>query len=344
MAAVSGMAFANILVFAQLGILGSLGGATKAPYNLFTADIMIYAEDVNTLTDNSNTRGVPSAFFEDITMSNPLVLEVNDTTLSAVGALDIGGGFGSDGTLIISDQTFLGLFPQRLAGAPNYILVNVEDGVSPGLVIERLRKVLPADTVQVRTLADAASAHLKFQTTEKPTGIIFGFGVLVGIVIVHQVLSTDVASHLHEYETFKAMGFGHKFFLGIVFEGAMVLAVFGNVPGFIISIGLYKALNAATGLEDRLGYLPANLSGGQKQRVAVARALVSNPDIVFADEPTAALDKMSSFTVVAMLKKLGQTRGTTTVMVTHDNRILEMADRIITLEDGKIVKDTGQIN
>ena len=95
------------------------------------------------------------------------------------------------------------------------------------------------------------------------------------------------------------------------------------------------------GLGDRLHYVPANLSGGQKQRVAVARALVGNPDIVFADEPTAALDRESGMTVVKMLKKLGQARGTTTVMVTHDNRILEMADRIITLEDGRIVKDTA---
>lgn len=94
------------------------------------------------------------------------------------------------------------------------------------------------------------------------------------------------------------------------------------------------------GLADRMDYLPGNLSGGQKQRVAVARALVGNPDIVFADEPTAALDKESGLNVVAMLKRLGEQRGTTTVMVTHDNRILELADRIITLEDGRIVADT----
>ena len=94
------------------------------------------------------------------------------------------------------------------------------------------------------------------------------------------------------------------------------------------------------GLGDRLEYLPGNLSGGQKQRVAVARALVSNPEIVFADEPTAALDKASGLNVVAMLKAMGQTRQTTTVMVTHDNRILEMADRIITMEEGRIVSDT----
>ena len=94
------------------------------------------------------------------------------------------------------------------------------------------------------------------------------------------------------------------------------------------------------GLGDRMDYLPANLSGGQKQRVAVARALVSNPEIVFADEPTAALDKESGMNVVAMLKAMGKTRQTTTVMVTHDNRILEMADRIITMEEGRIVSDT----
>lgn len=95
------------------------------------------------------------------------------------------------------------------------------------------------------------------------------------------------------------------------------------------------------GLGDRMDYLPGNLSGGQKQRVAVARALVGNPEIVFADEPTAALDRESGATVVQMLKRLGQMRGTTTVMVTHDNRILELADRIVTLEDGRIVNDTA---
>jgi putative ABC transport system ATP-binding protein len=72
----------------------------------------------------------------------------------------------------------------------------------------------------------------------------------------------------------------------------------------------------------------------------VARALVGNPDVIFADEPTAALDRESGANVVAMIKRLGRERGTTTVMVTHDNRIMEQADRIITLEDGRIVDDT----
>ncbi|MEQ8655727.1 MAG: ATP-binding cassette domain-containing protein [Hyphomicrobiales bacterium] len=97
------------------------------------------------------------------------------------------------------------------------------------------------------------------------------------------------------------------------------------------------------GLSDRRTYLPGNLSGGQKQRVAIARALVSNPQIVFADEPTAALDKESGQTVVEMLAALGHQRGTTTLMVTHDNRILDLADRIVTLEDGRIVSDTAPV-
>ena len=94
------------------------------------------------------------------------------------------------------------------------------------------------------------------------------------------------------------------------------------------------------GLEDRMHYLPQKLSGGQKQRVAIARALVGNPDIIFADEPTAALDRDTGLQVVRVLKALGAARRTTTLMVTHDNRILDLADRILTLEDGRIVSDS----
>lgn len=97
-----------------------------------------------------------------------------------------------------------------------------------------------------------------------------------------------------------------------------------------------KHLLEILGLGERIDYMPSNLSGGQKQRVAIARALVSNPQIILADEPTAALDKEASHNVITMLKDIGSEYGTTTIMVTHDQRVLEMADRIITLEDGKL--------
>lgn len=113
-----------------------------------------------------------------------------------------------------------------------------------------------------------------------------------------------------------------------------------GVPDDIARQAAARALGLV-GLSDRLDYLPANLSGGQKQRVAVARALVGNPSMVLADEPTAALDKDSAADVVELLKRLGVKRGTTTLLVTHDNRILDRADRILTLEDGRIVSITG---
>jgi putative ABC transport system ATP-binding protein len=109
-----------------------------------------------------------------------------------------------------------------------------------------------------------------------------------------------------------------------------------GVPESLAQKAAARALDLV-GLSDRRDYLPGNLSGGQKQRVAVARALVGNPQMVLADEPTAALDKDSADDVVDLLKRLGAARGTTTLLVTHDNRILDRADRILTLEDGRIV-------
>jgi len=94
------------------------------------------------------------------------------------------------------------------------------------------------------------------------------------------------------------------------------------------------------GLEQRIHYYPDNLSGGQKQRVAIARALVSHPKIVLADEPTAALDKQSGRDVVTLMQKLAKEQGCTILMVTHDNRILDIADRIVHMEDGKLVENS----
>ena len=90
------------------------------------------------------------------------------------------------------------------------------------------------------------------------------------------------------------------------------------------------------GLESRRQYYPENLSGGQKQRIAIARALVSHPKILLADEPTAALDKQSGRDVVNLMQQLAKEQSCTILMVTHDNRILDVADRIIYMEDGRL--------
>jgi putative ABC transport system ATP-binding protein len=90
------------------------------------------------------------------------------------------------------------------------------------------------------------------------------------------------------------------------------------------------------GLKERINYYPGDLSGGQKQRVAIARALVSRPQIVLADEPTAALDKKSGRDVVDIMHDLAKQQGCIILLVTHDNRILDIADRIIYMEDGRL--------
>jgi putative ABC transport system ATP-binding protein len=93
---------------------------------------------------------------------------------------------------------------------------------------------------------------------------------------------------------------------------------------------------ARVGLADRAGHYPAQLSGGQKQRVAIARALAGSPDVVFADEPTAALDSESGKRVVSLLHDLAKAQDRAVVVVTHDPRIVDAADRIVHIEDGRI--------
>jgi len=99
----------------------------------------------------------------------------------------------------------------------------------------------------------------------------------------------------------------------------------------------------AVGLGDRIHHKPERLSGGQRQRVAIARALVSEPEMLLADEPTASLDKKSGREVVERMKVLAKEHGTTILLVTHDNRILDIADRIVHLEDGCLTTFTDAV-
>jgi putative ABC transport system ATP-binding protein len=97
-----------------------------------------------------------------------------------------------------------------------------------------------------------------------------------------------------------------------------------------------RELLEEVGLGDRVHRLPRDLSGGQKQRVAIARALAGNPKLIMADEPTASLDSHSGHTVIELLRRLAKEGGRTVLMVTHDPRILDVADRVAYLEDGML--------
>jgi putative ABC transport system ATP-binding protein len=100
-----------------------------------------------------------------------------------------------------------------------------------------------------------------------------------------------------------------------------------------------RELLTEVGMPEKIDTLPRDLSGGQRQRVAIARALAGHPPLLLADEPTANLDGHTGLQVTEMLKELARTRGSTVVVVTHDNRIFHLADRIVHIEDGRIQED-----
>ena len=107
----------------------------------------------------------------------------------------------------------------------------------------------------------------------------------------------------------------------------------GKKPDRDFVMGIVKKI----GMKDKLKSLPSTLSGGQQQRVAIARALAARPDIILADEPTGNLDSRTELEVVSMLKSCVSDYGQTLVMITHDETIAQMADRILVIEDGKVV-------
>ncbi|MFL0691581.1 MAG: FtsX-like permease family protein [Agrobacterium tumefaciens] len=330
-AALAGVAFANVLVFVQLGIMNSMGAATLRPYDFFQADIMISAGDASTLTDGGNVarqwllqalgdpdvaagmglfianvpwdrgekdislttfgvdpikteflsteiggdlnllqvrdaaildrlaRGLAKDEAASIRPQTPLSFETQGRTITAYATFSGGGGFGGDGYMLVSDQTFLSLFPTRSSSAPDHILLSLRPSAQTDAVIARLKTLISDPSLRIRSYQDAAQEDLRYQQTKRPTGIIFGFGVLigvlVGIVIVYQVLSTDVADHLREYATFKAMGYGPRFFLGIVFEEALVLGIMGFIPGLVVGTTILTLMGKVTTLP--LGMTPS---------------------------------------------------------------------------------------
>lgn len=323
-AALTGVAFANVLVFVQLGIMNSMATATLRPYTFFSADVMISATDANGLTDGGNVarqwmlqaladpdvtdgtglfignvpwdradvdisfttfgvdpakpdfvapgiagdlsllevqgatlidrlaRGLKGETASAIRPQSPFLFETQGRTLTAYSTFAGGGGFGGDGYMIMSDQTFLSLFPARRSSAPDHILLRLRPGSEVETVVPRLRKIISDYGLRIRSFADAGQEELTFQQTRRPTGIIFGFGVLIGIlvglVIVYQVLSTDVADHLREYATFKAMGYGQRFFMGVVLEEALILGVLGFLPGFAVGATILTVMGKITTL------------------------------------------------------------------------------------------------
>jgi putative ABC transport system permease protein len=207
-------------------------------------------EVVDTALLDTKTRGLPPAFLP-ASASEPPLLPLANMKLAIVGGFEQGPGFENDGSLIVSSSTFGRLFPHRDPAAVNHVLMAVQPDVDPAQLVAQLGARVPASEARAQRFSDLATFASGQQTTDSPVGLLFGFGammgIVVGVVLVFQVLSTEVSDHLREYATLKALGHGDGTFVGIVLEQAAILAVCGFVPGALVATLLHGVVGGATG-------------------------------------------------------------------------------------------------
>jgi putative ABC transport system permease protein len=175
--------------------------------------------------------------------------ELNNIAIDVKGVFSNGASFAADGNVIASDSTFLRLFPERKADRIEVGLITLEAGADAEKVRSQLAAGLPND-VKVLTPEGFAQTEKEYWANGTGIGFIFGLGVgvgfIVGIVIVYQILYSDVSDHLPEYATLKAMGYTDRYLLLALLQEALLLAFLGYLPAYILSFGLYQITFAAT--------------------------------------------------------------------------------------------------
>ncbi|KAM3113271.1 ABC transporter permease DevC [Phormidesmis sp. 146-33] len=321
--ALAGIAFADILMFFQLGILDALFGSVVKPYASLQGDLFLINplfESLNVVRSfprkqlyqaagvegvesmnylylgrgewrNAQTRkNQPTTVFavnpfnpaitlpevqahqnnlkllnrilydragaeqyfgnvvEQLQQSRTVPIQLNNFQVKVVGTFVMGASFSSNGNVITSHSTFLRLFPDRKADEIDIGAITLK----PGTNIEQVQTVLRSQLKGVLILnrQEFIDHEKKYWETSSPIGFLFGFGAIVGFVvgtiIVYQILYSDVSDHLPEYATLKAMGYSDGYLVGVLIQEALIMAILGFVPGFVISIGLYSIAAAAT--------------------------------------------------------------------------------------------------
>jgi putative ABC transport system permease protein len=181
----------------------------------------------------------------------PLKTEVSSHKVTVGGLFELGASFAADGNIITSDITFLRMFPERKKGLIDMGIINIQPGADLNLVKTQLRKKLPKD-VNVYSKEEFIQHEIQYWQNSTAIGFVFtlgtAIGFVVGTVIVYQILYTDVADHLSEYATLKAMGYKDSYFIILIFQEAIILAIIGFIPGFAIAKGLYFLAAGATNL------------------------------------------------------------------------------------------------
>ncbi|MDH6061505.1 ABC transporter permease DevC [Chrysosporum bergii ANA360D] len=205
----------------------------------------------DTVLFDRSARGDYQQAVAEIDQGKKITTEIEGRTITISGLFTVGASFGSDGSLITSDQNFLRLFSPRPSSSISLGLIQVKPGYDPKKVAVQLQAYLRND-VKVMTHAEFIEFENNFWRTNSPIGFIFSLGVsmgfAVGVILVYQVLSTDVNAHVREYATFKALGYNNSYLLSVVFEEALILAALGFIPGVAVSLGLYHITRTATNL------------------------------------------------------------------------------------------------
>ena len=197
------------------------------------------------------SRGEYDEVIKQIEAGKTITTESDRNTLTIGGLFSVGASFQDDGALITSDQNFMRLFPRKNPGMVSIGVINLQEGTDVEQIRTYLNNYLPND-VKAYTYDEYVAAELQYIQNSTAIGFVFTLGTMmgfiVGIVVVYQVLSTDVNDHMAEYATFKAMGYRNSYLLGVVFEEALILSLIGFIPSVAIAAGLYQLTAAATAL------------------------------------------------------------------------------------------------
>ena len=190
---------------------------------------------------------IPQLFVEQGTLE----AQVDDRLVQTVGLFKMGASFGADGNLIASDNTFFNIKGDRNSEQVDIGLIKLTPDANIETVREQLEVGLP-DDVKVLTIPEFIQLEVGYWANQG-TGFIFQLGVfvgfLIGVIIVYQILHSNISEHLPEYATLKAMGYSDRYLLAMLMQEALILAVLAFLPGFLLSLGLYQVTYAATLLD-----------------------------------------------------------------------------------------------
>jgi putative ABC transport system permease protein len=326
--AIAGIAFADILMFVQMGFQGALFDAATQPYSDLNADLVIANPQFQTLFAVRSTpreRLYQAAAVEGVESVSPLYIasgqwrnpqtlqsrtilvwgfdpaspvfkvpeinqnlhqiqqlnyvlfdrggrpeygpiaqlfdetvatqqqtleaQLNGKNIYVSGIFTMGSSFAADGNVVVSDSTFMHLFPDRTPDQIEVGLIRLEPGTNVEIVRQQLEELLPDDVI-VLTPDGFADVEKNYWANGTGIGFIFGLGTIigfiVGIVIVYQILYSDVSDHLPEFATLKAMGYSDRYLLTVLIQEALILAAVGFLPSLALATGLYQIVYGAT--------------------------------------------------------------------------------------------------